>query len=114
MAKSRKKTHGAGWALVEPCPKCGQLPEQCLCDENDSDGDSDVKIAKLRMERRKGKPTTILYDLSGVPDMKALSRTLKNLVSAGGTVKAGTIELQGEHRDRVREYLKAEGFQVKG
>ncbi|MCF7800602.1 MAG: translation initiation factor [Candidatus Marinimicrobia bacterium] len=114
MAKSRKKTSGSGWALVEPCPRCGQLPGQCLCDDDELDGGGTVKIAKLRMEKRKGKPTTVLYDLSGVQDMKALSRTLKNLVSAGGTVKDGTIELQGEHRDRIRAYLKSEGFQVKG
>ncbi|MCF7796507.1 MAG: translation initiation factor [Lentisphaeria bacterium] len=114
MAKSKKQTRGTGWALVEPCPKCGQLPGQCLCDDLDTADTGLMKIAKLRMEKRKGKPTTVLYELSGVQDMKALSRTLKNLVSAGGTVKEGTIELQGEHRDRVRAYLVSEGFQVKG
>ncbi len=73
-----------------------------------------MKIAKLRMERRKGKPTTVLYDLSGIASLKDLSRALKNLVSAGGTVKAGTIEIQGEHRERFRSYLQKQGFEVKG
>ena len=73
-----------------------------------------ARIVRLRMERRKGKPTTILYDMEGVPDMKALAKALKNLVSAGGTTKNEKIEIQGEHRDRIRLYLKDEGYEVKG
>lgn len=72
------------------------------------------KIIRLRMERRKGKPTTILYDMEGVPDLKSLAKALKNLVSAGGTTKEGRIEIQGEHRDRLRVYLKDIGYEVKG
>ena len=72
------------------------------------------KIVRLRMEKRKGKPNTILYEMEGVPDLKALARALKNLVSAGGTTKNGKIEIQGEHRDRFRVYLSDEGYEVKG
>ena len=53
------------------------------------------KVVRLRMERRKGKPTTILYDMEGVSDLKALAKALKNLVSAGGTTKNEKIEIQG-------------------
>jgi len=72
------------------------------------------KIIRLRMEKRKGKPTTILYDVEGVPDLKSLAKQLKNLVSAGGTTKDNKIEIQGEHRDRFRVYLHDEGYEVKG
>ena len=75
---------------------------------------SGKKIIRLRMEKRKGKATTILYDMEGVPDMKALARQLKNLVSAGGTTKDGKVEIQGEHRERFRVYLSDEGYEVKG
>ena len=75
---------------------------------------SGKKVAKLRMEKRKGKPTTILYDLQGVPSMKDLAKELKTLVSAGGTTKDGKIEIQGEHRDRFRVYLRESGYEVKG
>ncbi len=75
---------------------------------------SGKKLIRLRMEKRKGKPTTILYDMEGVPDMKNLARQLKNLVSAGGTTKDQKIEVQGEHRDRFRVYLSDEGYEVKG
>ena len=72
------------------------------------------KIIRLRMERRKGKPTTILYDMEGVSDMKVLAKQLKTLVSAGGTTKNEKIEIQGEHRDRIRVYLSDVGYEVKG
>ena len=72
------------------------------------------KIIRLRMERRKGKPTTILYDMEGVSDMKVLAKQLKTLVSAGGTTKNEKIEIQGEHRDRIRVYLSDAGYEVKG
>ncbi len=75
---------------------------------------SGSKIIRIRMEKRKGKPTTILYDMEGVADMKALAKQLKNLVSAGGTTKNEKIEIQGEHRDRFRVYLSEEGYEVKG
>ncbi len=75
---------------------------------------SSKKLIRLRMEKRKGKPTTILYDMEGVPDMKLLAKALKNLVSAGGTTKNEKIEIQGEHRKRFRVYLCDEGYEVKG
>lgn len=75
---------------------------------------SGKKIVRLRMEKRKGKPTTILYDMEGVQDMKDLAKQLKNLVSAGGTTKNAKIEVQGEHRDRFRVYLSDAGYEVKG
>ena len=81
---------------------------------SESTHSSGKKIIRLRMEKRKGKPTTILYDMEGVPDMKALAKQLKNLVSAGGTTKNEKIEIQGEHRHRFRVYLSDEGYDVKG
>ena len=111
VGRSRKIAGGNGWTLIEPCPRCGRLPGQCICDNLDEGG---LKTAKLRLEKRKGKPTTVLYDLAGITNLKDLSRALKNLVSAGGTVKADTIEIQGEHRERFRSFLQKQGFRVKG
>lgn len=100
--KSNKVTGGAGWSFQ---PDESGTP---------SVSPSGKRIIRLRMERRKGKPTTILYDMEGVSDMKALAKQLKNLVSAGGTTKNEKIEIQGEHRDRFRVYLSDEGYEVKG
>lgn len=100
--RSKRMSSGEGWTF------------NAANDEPARGGSLGKKVAKLRMEKRKGKPTTILYELSGVPNMKDLAKELKTLVSAGGTTKDGKIEIQGEHRDRLRVYLQESGYEVKG
>jgi translation initiation factor 1 len=67
------------------------------------------------MEKRRGKPVTVLA-ASGVPpaDLAALLKEAKSLCGAGGTLKDEEIEIQGEHRDRLRPLLAARGYVVKG
>ncbi len=74
-------------------------------------------VAKLRMEKkgRGGKTVTVV---DGLPDnaafLKDLSQELKRLCGTGGAVADGAVELQGDLRDRVREYLAKKGWTVKG
>ena len=55
--------------------------------------------------------------VSGLPGRKAevaeLARGLKATCGAGGTVKDGVLELQGDHRDRVEAALAARGLRSK-
>ena len=46
-------------------------------------------------------------------ELDALGKQLRTACGAGGTVKDGVIELQGEHRDRVVALLQARGYSVK-
>ena len=63
---------------------------------------------------RKGKGVTIL---TGLPvsgrELEALARELKALCGAGGTVRDGIIEIQGDHRDRLVRALEERGWRVK-
>ena len=74
-------------------------------------------VAKLRMEKkgRGGKTVTVV---DGLPRhgafLKALSQELKRACGTGGAVVDGTIELQGDLRERVREVLLKKGLVVKG
>jgi translation initiation factor 1 len=67
---------------------------------------------------RRGKVVTVVsgFVLTEV-DLKTLAKTLKNLCGSGGTVKneatGQTIELQGDHREKVAEKLKTLGYKVK-
>ncbi len=67
---------------------------------------------------RKGKTVTVVagFALTEV-DLKALAKELKNLCGAGGTAKneAGgqSIEIQGDHREKVAEKLQALGYKAK-
>ncbi len=60
---------------------------------------------------RKGKGVTVVTGLGLPPDrLRTLAQRLKRICGSGGTVKDGTIEIQGDHRDRVVDELTRAGF----
>lgn len=87
-----------------------------ICD----DGDENMvtlprKQQKLRlaMERagRGGKTVTIIRGFVGSEnDMNALCKLLKQKCGVGGTAKDGEIIIQGDHRPRLLEILRNEGY----
>ena len=89
------------------CPKCG-LPEQaCICEEI---AKSEQRIT-VRIEKRKfGKVITIVSGFGKEVNIKDLAKKLKNKLACGGTFKGNTIELQGDHRRRIKEELIELGF----
>lgn len=70
--------------------------------------------ATIRMEKRRyGKPVTIVEGLDPHDvDLPELASGLKRRLGTGGTVEDGRIELQGDHRKRVPDLLREEGFVV--
>lgn len=93
--------------MTEICTKCGLPKDLCVCQEI-------VKGAQkivIKAERKKfRKYMTILEGFDSSTDMKSLSKELKRLLACGGTVKDNTIELQGEHRKRVKGVLLSMGY----
>ncbi len=74
------------------------------------------QTAAIRRETkgRGGKTVTVVYDLQLTPeDMKALASRLKQACGSGGTVKDGTIEIQGDHRQQAADTLRALGYKTK-
>jgi translation initiation factor 1 len=70
----------------------------------------------LRLEKagRGGKTVTIVSRLAMHPAGKEdLLRRLKSGCGAGGTVKNGEIEIQGDQRARLKSLLEGMGFRVK-
>ena len=66
----------------------------------------------LETKHRAGKTVTIVYGFIGSEeDMNALGKGLKNHCGTGGSVKDGEIIIQGDHRQKVFQYLKAKGYQ---
>lgn len=83
-------------------------------DDPTADLDRATQQLTVRVEKRTyDKPVTIVegFDESEV-DVQAVASSLKSKVAAGGTVDGGTIELQGDHSDRVPDLLRDEGFEV--
>jgi translation initiation factor 1 len=74
--------------------------------------------ARVRVGRevagRSGKGVSVI---SGLPlagaELEALGTRLKKLCGAGGAVKDGTIEIQGDHRDRLVAELQKLGFEAR-
>lgn len=63
---------------------------------------------------RGGKTVTLLKGLVlSETDLAELAKSIKQACGAGGAVKDGLIEIQGEHRDRVAEFLHKLGYKVK-
>lgn len=68
---------------------------------------------RLSMERagRGGKTVTLVRGFVGTDeDMSALCKLLKQKCGVGGSVKDGEIIIQGDHRQRLVEILKKEGY----
>ncbi|MFM1604708.1 MAG: translation initiation factor, partial [Porticoccaceae bacterium] len=76
-------------------------------------GDGTVRIRR-ETKGRKGKGVTTISGIE-LPeaDLKALAKQLKKKCSTGGTIKLGTIEIQGDHRDLLRTELEKLGHKVK-
>ena len=73
-------------------------------------------IARIRRETggRGGKTGTTIAGLA-LDDaaLGALAKRLKTACGTGGTLRDGTIELQGDHRDTVLVLLAKEGLRGK-
>ncbi|WP_435178399.1 stress response translation initiation inhibitor YciH [Halorussus sp. AFM4] len=87
------------------------LPDELGIDEDL--GRAEQRLSIRVDERTYGKAMTVVegFDESSV-DVGDLASTLKSRLATGGTVDEGRIELQGDHRERVAEILRDEGFQV--
>ena len=79
-------------------------------------------VVKLEKKGRAGKQVTLVQGFTALDredytlpdeDIEPLAKKLKTRLGVGGTVKDGEIIIQGDHRDKIVELLKAEGFNAK-
>jgi translation initiation factor 1 len=100
------------------CPDCGWPVDDCKCSRKSDTAAVPVRIvAKLRVEKagRGGKVVTVVDGLPrNAAFLKDLCQELKRACGTGGTASDGTVELQGDLRERVRGCLVKKGFVVKG
>jgi translation initiation factor 1 len=99
------------------CARCGWPEKDCRCSSSLEQPVPDRVVARLRMEKagRHGKTVTVVEGLPRNQEfLKGLAAELKRACGGGGTVREDRIEIQGEHRDKLRQLLTAKGWQVKG
>ena len=75
----------------------------------------DPKLQKLRIrldtKHRAGKAVTLTTGFTGkTDDLENLGKQLKNYCGSGGAVKDGEIIVQGDHRDKVLQWLLKNGY----
>lgn len=96
--------------MAKICSVCGLPTELCMCEEIARE---QQQIRIFTDTRRYGKIVTVVEGINaGDIDMSELARTLKTKCAAGGTYKDDRIELQGDHKKKVKEVLGELGFTV--
>ena len=98
------------------CPACRRPAAQCICGALQGaapTGDGVVRVSR-ETKGRGGKAVTAIrrVALDGAA-LAALGRRLRAACGAGGTLKDGVLEVQGDHCERVIGLLEDEGFVVK-
>lgn len=90
------------------CQKCGLVKELCVCE---TIAKEEQRIQVLTIKRSYGKIITLVKGINKKDiDLKNIAKNLKSKMACGGTVKEGVIELQGDHRQKVKEELIRMGF----
>ena len=82
---------------------------------DDPKAQTDAVVLRIEKAGRGGKTVTIVSRLQMHPAGKeSLLKELKSACGAGGTLKDGELEIQGEQRVRIKALLEKKGYRVKG
>ena len=90
------------------CDKCGLPDDLCVCEEIVKES---MRVKITLDKRRFGKVATVIQGLDDREiDLKELSSLLKAKCACGGTIKENAIELQGDHKEKVKDILMTIGY----
>jgi len=94
--------------MSENCSQCGLPKDLCVCETIAKES----QMIVIGLEKRKfGKLETIIKGIDEKEiDIKDLAKQLKTKFACGGTIKKGVIELQGNHQQKVKDFLIQIGF----
>ena len=93
--------------MIDVCNQCGLPKDLCVCE---AIAREQQKIT-IKIEKRKfGKKYTIIDGIKKEANIDEITKKLKNKFACGGTAKQGKIELQGNHKPRMKQALVELGF----
>lgn len=117
MISKKNKNGGLVYSTEfgKACSKCGKPQKNCSCGKSKPNAPNDGVVRISRQTKgRKGAAVSIV---TGVPldekGLKGLAKKLKQKCGTGGTFKAGVIEIQGDHREMLKQELSRLGYTVK-
>ncbi len=93
--------------MVGVCNQCGLPEDLCVCKTIARE----QQRITISLEKRKfGKKYTIIKGLTKEANITEILKKLKSKFACGGTSKGGQLELQGNHKSRVKDFLIELGF----
>ncbi len=101
------------------CPRCKKYKEECRCIVQEDPVSAFTAVFRLEKNGRGGKTVTVL---DGFPKnekyLSDLTKELKSKCGTGGTFsldgKTGTIEIQGDSREKIKKILDTKKIKYKG
>jgi translation initiation factor 1 len=94
------------------CPQCRQPLAACRCAQQARAaplGSGQVRVSR-ESKGRGGKTVTLVRGLALDGEaLAALGKRLRSACGAGGALKDGVLEIQGDHVERVLQLLAGEG-----
>lgn len=94
--------------MAEICPKCGLPKELCVCE---TIAKEQQKIKIYTIKKKFGKAYTVIEGIDEKEiNLRDTAKKLKGKFACGGTAKEGKIELQGNHKQNVKQFLIKMGF----
>lgn len=106
---------GDGWSVDKVCPKCGENESECNCGEKQGEILLPEKhLLVFKFEKRNGRPVTLVGPFS-LEDktLKALLKTLKKKLGAGGSLEEDWIAIQGDVKEKLKTVLEKESYRFK-
>ena len=112
----------AGTPLEQPatCERCSRPVGACTCPRDAKSGKvlspADQPL-RIRREQRRGKFVTVIAGFAArsakTDDLPMILKHLKATLATGGSLDGETMEFQGDHRDRLVEHFKKQGYPAK-
>jgi len=93
--------------MAEICSKCGLPQDLCVCQ---TIAREQQKIEVKTEKRKFGKKYTLINGIQKEANIEDITKKLKTKFACGGTSKEGRIDLQGDHRKKIKQGLVELGF----
>ncbi len=88
--------------MVGVCNQCGLPEDLCVCE---AIAREQQKITVAVEKRKFGKKYTVISGIKKEANINEIFKALKSKFACGGTAKTGQIELQGDHKARMKAAL---------
>ncbi len=93
---------------MQEIDKISGLPKDLFDITNITKEQQKIKIEVKRIRFKK--MMTIISGIDDKQQAKELGKEMKQKFACGGTVKDGIIEIQGDHKNKLKEFLIKKGY----